>query len=124
MTYTLTYNNQMVEIPNYNFSIAELIEKQELVNASKSKFKDKCRSMYSTIEGIIGCSKIEELIGKFEDCDPNEINILYLQILKTYNEPLENYKDSDVYTRLDNFQIEKLTSLVDALDKASKMKLK
>ena len=69
-------------------------------------------------------NNIEELIGKFEDCDPNEINILYLQILKTYNEPLENYKDSDVYARLDNFQIEKLTSLVDALDKASKMKLK
>lgn len=124
MTYTMNYNNQLFEVPSYNFSIAEIIEKQEMINGSKSKFKDKCKSMYTTLCSILGETRVEELIGKFESCDPNEINILYLKLIDAYNEPLKDCQNDNISSKLENLHIDKLTSLIDALDKASRMNIK
>ena len=123
MTYTMNYNNQLVEVPSYNFSIAEIIEKQEMINGSRSKFKDKCKSMYDTISDIIGMDNTMDTLGKFADADPNRINIVYLSIVNAYNEPLNKFSEEHTFEKLDTQQIDKIVNLINALEKANNLRV-
>lgn len=40
--------------------------------------------MYKFESELIGKQKLSELIGDFNDCDPNDINLLYLKIVASY----------------------------------------
>lgn len=123
MNYTLNYGGESFELPPYNFSIADKLEKQEVINAGNGRFRDKCNSMYILITELLGKDTVEKLIGKFADCDPNEINIIYLLITRTYSKPLAEYTQSESFESLENPQIDKLIELVNAFDKASKLKV-
>ena len=123
MQYTVHYNDTVVELPKYSLKIAEMLEQQDKINSSPIKFREKCKTMFTTLENIIGNEKISELLGKFEECDPNDINLLYLSVVKAYGEPLNSYNTDSVYNSLNDMQVDKLTRLMDALEKAKKLHL-
>ena len=100
-----------------------MLEQQDKINSSPIKFREKCKTMFTTLENIIGNEKISELLGKFEECDPNDINLLYLSTVKAYGEPLNSYNTDSVYNSLNDMQVDKLTRLMDALEKANKLHL-
>ena len=121
MQYNINYNDTVVTLPKYSLKIAEMLEQQDKINSSPIKFREKCKTMFTTLENIIGNEKISELLGKFEECDPNDINLLYLSTVKAYGEPLNNYNTDSVYNSLNDMQVDKLTRLMDALEKANKL---
>ena len=123
MQYNINYNDTVVTLPKYSLKIAEMLEQQDKINSSPIKFREKCKTMFTTLENIIGNEKISELIGKFEECDPNDINLLYLSVVKAYGEPLNSYNTDSVYNSLNDMQVDKLTRLIDALEKANKLHL-
>lgn len=123
MQYNINYNDTVVTLPKYSLKIAEMLEQQDKINSSPIKFREKCKTMFTTLENIIGNEKISELLGKFEECDPNDINLLYLSTVKAYGEPLNNYNTDSVYNSLNDMQVDKLTRLMDALEKANKLHL-
>lgn len=123
MNYTLNYGGESFELPPYNLSIADKLEKQEAINTGNGRFRDKCNSMYILITELLGKDTVENLIGKFVDCDPNEINIVYLLITRAYSKPLTEYTQSESFESLENPQIDKLIDLVNAFDKASRLKV-
>ena len=123
MQYNINYNDTVVTLPKYSLKIAEMLEQQDKINSSPIKFREKCKTMFTTLENIIGNEKISELLGKFEECDPNEINLLYLSVIKAYGEPLNSYNTDSVYNSLNDMQEDKLTRLMDALEKAQKLHL-
>ena len=123
MQYNINYNDTVVTLPKYSLKIAEMLEQQDKINSSPIKFREKCKTMFTTLENIIGNEKISELLGKFEECDPNEINLLYLSVIKAYGEPLNSYNTDSVYNSLNDMQVDKLTRLMDALEKAQKLHL-
>ena len=123
MQYNINYNDTVVTLPKYSLKIAEMLEQQDKINSSPIKFREKCKTMFTTLENIIGKNDISELLGKFEECDPNEINLLYLSTVKAYSEPLKSYNTDSVYNSLNDMQIDKLTRLMDALEKADKLHL-
>lgn len=123
MQYNINYNDTVVTLPKYSLKIAEMLEQQDKINSSPIKFREKCKTMFTTLENIIGNEKISELLGKFEECDPNDINLLYLSTVKAYGEPLNNYNTDSVYNSLNDMQVDKLTRLMDALEKAQKLHL-
>ena len=45
MEYTVIYNGQSYDIPNYSIKISEKLEEIELLNRGNQKFKDKCKKM-------------------------------------------------------------------------------
>ena len=55
--------------------------------------KDRCQSMYNIISEIIGKEKTTEMIGTFKTADPNDISILYSEIIKTYIKPKGEMKN-------------------------------
>ena len=123
MTYTANFEGNIIELPDYTFNIADKLERQESVNSGNSKLKDKCKSMYDLITDLIGAELITTLLGKFNESDPNRINILYLSIINAYNKPLQDFSESSVDDKINKEQIDKIVSLVSALEKAQNIKV-
>ena len=122
MDYSMTVNGMVIELPKYTFDIAEKIERQEVVNSGTSKFKDKCKSMYTTICSIIGEDKVADAIGAFNETDPNLINIMYLELIKAYNKPIEEFNQNNLTDSLQNSGIEDITKLLNSLQNIDKLK--
>jgi len=102
--------------------IAEKLEKTELLNNKASEnFKNKCKSMYDFCSELLGKEIVAALIGKFEESDPNEINILYLDIVKTYNKPLEDYQQAEASDKLNSMEFDKMTELLKAVAQSEKV---
>lgn len=130
MRYFVTMNNETVDLPDYTFGIADKIEDQERLNSGNGKFRDKCKGMYDLICSLIGKDKVESQIGKFPDCDPNMVNIIYLDIIKAYNKPLNDYnmdenqtKFNEAFSTMDGEQMKRLTDLVHAMSSIDKIKV-
>lgn len=122
MEYTVIYNGQSYDIPNYSMKISEKLEEIETQNRGNMKFRDKCKKMYDFIGEILTKQTAIEILGKFEDTDPNAINILYLEILKSYNKPLMDYNDAEVEKKINSDELEKVLELVKALPQLEKLK--
>ena len=123
MDYILNFKGEEVELPKYSFTIANKLEKQEDMNVGNASYQDKCKGMYNVVADIIGKEKIKGLIGTFLQCDPNEINILYLKVLETYNAPLNDFNMQRTNEMIDNANIESLKELLVTAEKAAKLKL-
>ena len=122
MEYTVIYNGQSYDMPNYSIKISEKLEEIELLNRGNQKFRDKCKKMYDFIGEILTKQVVNELIGKFEDSDPNKINILYLEIVKSYNKPLMDYNDAEVEKKINSDELGKVIELVKALPQIKELK--
>ena len=122
MEYTVIYNGQSYDMPNYSIKISEKLEEIELLNRGNQKFRDKCKKMYDFIGEILTKHVANELIGKFEDSDPNTINILYLEIVKSYNKPLMDYNDAEVEKKINSDELGKVIELVKALPQIKELK--
>lgn len=130
MNYSIIINNETVNLPDYTFGIADKIETQENLNAGSAKFRDKCKGMYDLICTLIGKDETEKHIGKFNDADPNTVNIVYLEIIKAYNKPLNDYnidenqsKFSDALSAIDGEQVSKISELMKAINTVNKMQV-
>ena len=93
------------------------------MNVGNASYQDKCKGMYNVVSDIIGKDRIKDLIGTFLQCDPNEINILYLKVLETYNTPLNDFNMQRTNDMIDNANIESLKELLVTAEKAAKLKL-
>ena len=94
MKYTIEFKDIDLELPNYNLDIAEALEKADKANMSESKsYREKTEILYNTISNILGKDKVVELVGKLKECDPNDIQILFLTIGHSYNKPVDDYQD-------------------------------
>lgn len=122
MTYELNYGGEIVELPAYNFDIADKLEKQETINSGTAKFRDKCKSMYELIRSLTGEEFVSKVIGNFNKADPNEINIVYMKIVRVYSSPLNEYNE-DSLNQVDYSKIDKVVEIINALDKARNIKL-
>ena len=94
MKYTIEFKDIDLELPNYNLDIAEALEKADKANMSETKsYREKTETLYNTISNILGKDKVVELVGKLKECDPNDIQILFLTIGHSYNKPVDDYQD-------------------------------
>lgn len=115
MEYEIIWNGETYQIPGYSLKIADKLEEIELLNRGNQKFRDKCKKMYDFIGDILTKSIATQLLGKFDESDPNNINILYLEIVKTYNKPLVDYNKSDAEEKLNAPELDKVIELVKAI---------
>jgi len=119
MDYQVEFNGDVFTLPKYNLKIAEQLEKQELYNSKPGlHFKEKCKGMYELVCTLLGQENCEKALGKFNNVDPNELNILYLSIIQTYNKPLNNFNQSIALGDIDLSSYDKLIELINAMDKA------
>ena len=117
--YSITWEatGETIHLPDYTVDIAEKIESVMLYADTKARFRDKIKKMYDFLANLLGKEKVVEQFGKFETCDPNDINLLFLRITDTYNRPVADYNDDKIVEKLDKTQIDKLSKIVDSADK-------
>ena len=117
MKYSIEFNSQDIDLPNYNLDIAEALEKADKANMSESKsYREKTEILYKTLSNVLGSEKVEELVGKLKECDPNDIQILFLTIGNEYNKPVDKFQEQQYEQTL-----HKLDGVTDLADKLSKV---
>ena len=112
-----TQEGDAVSLPAYTMSIAEEIEQVTLFSDSDARFRDKLKRMYTFLSSLLGESELVDLIGEFKDVDPNDVNIMFLGIVDTYNSPLTNYSNDKIASKIDESQLNKVAQLVESTEK-------
>ena len=121
MEYNVDFNGNDYSILPYSFAVASKIENVEKNNISNASFKDKCKKMYDFCSDVMGAGAIDECLGKFDKADPNNINILYLSIVNTYNKPLSDFNAEKTGEVLSSDTLEQLTKILAVADKVSEL---
>jgi hypothetical protein len=119
MNYSIEMNGNIIELPKYTISVMEKLEQLEKNSNSPGSAKSKLQAMYNFLCDLVGKDKVEEVIGKFTDADPNDINIAYLSIVKEYNKPLNDYEMSEGLEQikeLNNSDIARLGETISKLE--------
>lgn len=123
MEYSISYNGIEIKLENYNVKIMNKIEELEEKNKNTKRAKDKLRNIYEFIISVSNREQIEEVIGKFDDADPNAINIIYLKIIKEYNKPLSDFNSERAKENMDKVNdlnisnVETLTKFLTKIEK-------
>ena len=117
--YSITWEatGETIHLPEYTVDIAEKIESVMLYADTKARFRDKIKKMYDFLDKLLGKEVVVGQFGKFENCDPNDINLLFLKITDAYNRPVSDYNEDKIVEKLDKTQIDKLSKIVDSADK-------
>lgn len=92
MEYKVILSDKSYDLPQYNVKISEKLEQVEKTNTSGCAIKEKLKKMHSLAVDLLGKENANEALGKFEDADPNMINVAYLSIVEAYNKPLEDFE--------------------------------
>ena len=93
MNYNIEINGNILELPQYTISVMEKIEQVEKkTNSTSGTTKSKLQGLYNFLVDLVGEENVENAIGKFEDSDPNNINIAYLSVVRAYNKPLDDFE--------------------------------
>lgn len=114
--YSILFDGKKIELPKYSVELALKIEALDNVEGN---LKDKLQAMYDFVYELIGEKEVE-LIGAFDEADPNMINILFLQIVSCYNKPLTDYNVKEATKVMDDPQIKKALDNIDKMVEANK----
>lgn len=122
MNYTIEMNGNVLELPKYTISVMEKIEQVEKkTNSASGSMKSKLQGLYNFLCDLIGTDDVENAIGKFEDSDPNEINIAYLSVIREYNRPLSDFEIKQGLEQINELNNSDIAKLGDTISKFENM---
>lgn len=119
MNYSINYDGNIYELPQYNAGTIDKIEKVKNAINNKVSTKDKAKVMYDFILDMIGVDNIAGIMSTFNDTDLNTIRIVYESILDAYEKPTREYKaekTAEVLQGINIEQISQLSSLLQSLN--------
>lgn len=115
-------NGEMIDLPAYNLTIADKLEATDSILSDIQPFRKKIKAVYDCISSIIGKEKTKELLGDFTSIDPNEVQLTYLAIVDSYNDPINSGQVENLNRKLEEANIDKITKLLDASTKVKGIK--
>ena len=69
---------------------------------------------------------LSAIIGSFDSLDPNELNLVYLNIIQAYSEPVNSHNNDEAKTKIQDAlsSIEGADKMVELIEKLEKLNLK
>ena len=125
MNYQINVNGSTYALPTYNIKIMQMLDEQEKKNNDASvDILDKLKSLYNTCESLI--PNLSAIIGTFASLDPNELNLVYLNIIQAYSEPVNSHNNDEAKTKIQDAlsSIEGADKMVELIEKLEKLNLK
>ena len=125
MNYQINVNGSTYALPTYNIKIMQMLDEQEKKNNDSSvDILDKLKSLYNTCESLI--PNLSAIIGSFDSLDPNELNLVYLNIIQAYSEPVNSHNNDEAKTKIQDAlsSIEGADKMVELIEKLEKLNLK
>ena len=118
MNYNIEINGNILELPQYTISVMEKIEQVEnKTNSASGTTKSKLQGLYNFLVDLVGEENVENAIGKFEDSDPNNINIAYLSVVRAYNKPLDDFEMKQHLEQINELNNSDIAKLGDTISK-------
>lgn len=118
MNYSVNLNNKDIILPRYSVAIFEKLEDYVKFSEGNASGKDKLAKLYKTLADIIGKDTVEDVIGSFKECDPNELNLLWLKVRDAYSAPVEDYTSTSASETIDKYQLAELAGIFDKLNQS------
>ena len=125
MNYQINVNGSTYALPKYNIKIMQMLDEQEKKNNDASvDILDKLKSLYNTCESLI--PNLSAIIGSFDSLDPNELNLVYLNIIQAYSEPVNSHNNDEAKTKIQDAlsSIEGADKMIELMEKLEKLNLK
>lgn len=125
MNYQINVNGSTYALPTYNIKIMQMLDEQEKKNNDASiDILDKLKSLYSTCESLI--PNLSAIIGSFDSLDPNELNLVYLNIIQAYSAPVASHNNDEAKTKIQQAlsSVEGADKMVELMEKLEKLNLK
>ena len=125
MNYQINVNGSTYALPTYNIKIMQMLDEQEKKNNDASvDILDKLKSLYNTCESLI--PNLSAIIGTFDSLDPNELNLVYLNIIQAYSEPVNSHNNDEAKTKIQDAlsSIEGADKMIELMEKLEKLNLK
>lgn len=119
MEYSLDFRGNTIELPKYTLAITDKFDKLEKDNSKVLSAKERVKNIYKFLEDLLGKERTKEILDDFNNCDPNEVNILYLDIIKCYNKPVEEHESSGLKEQMDNAGVAEIIKLLEAISKSN-----
>lgn len=115
MNYSIEFDGANYDLAPYSFGISDKLEKVDAFNEGTATVREKCKKMYDLESEIIGKDTFESDFGKFEDVDPNVLNILWLKIIDAYEKPLTDFQTERRSQTLDDVEADKVLKVLETL---------
>lgn len=115
MNYSIEFDGANYELLPYSFVVSDKLEKVDTFNESNATVREKCKKMYDLEAELIGKDTFESDFGKFEDVDPNVLNILWLKIIDAYEKPLTDFQTERRSQTLDDVEADKVLKVLETL---------
>ena len=125
MNYQINVNGSTYALPTYNIKIMQMLdEKKKKNNDASVDILDKLKSLYNTCESLI--PNLSAIIGSFDSLDPNELNLVYLNIIQAYSEPVNSHNNDEAKNKIQDAlsSIEGADKMVELIEKLEKLNLK
>lgn len=125
MNYQINVNGSTYALPTYNIKIMQMLDEQEKKNNDASvDILDKLKSLYNTCESLI--PNLSAIIGSFDSLDPNELNLVYLNIIQAYSAPVNSHNKDEAKTKIQDAlsSIEGADKMIELMEKLEKLNLK
>ena len=119
MEYTIIEDGKSYDLPKHSVKISNEMESIEKFKANAKSVKDQLKKMYDFCREMLGDENAGELLGDFEDSDPNVINIVYLDIVEAYRKPIEDYEREKQSETLSRYDLKKYIEIFNAFSKAA-----
>lgn len=119
MDYIVEFNNAEYSLAPYTIAVADKIEKLESTTSKLLGLKEKVKNIYKFLEDVMSKEVVQQVIGTFDNVDPNAVYLLYFNVIKSYNKPITEYNNDNVRENLDTAGIKELTELINAFSKSN-----
>lgn len=113
MKYSIVHDGIRIELPAYSFDTDDKIAAINNEVAGGVALRKISRKIYDFCEELVGTEVMSEAVGEFASCDPNELQILYKEILAAYAEPLVAYEQDKLNSMYDLDAIEKVIGVAE-----------
>ena len=125
MNYQINVNGSTYALPTYNIKIMQMLDEQERKNNDANvDILDKLKSLYNTCESLI--PNLSAIIGSFDSLDPNELNLVYLNIIQAYSAPVNSHNNDEAKNKIQDAlsSIEGADKMIELMEKLEKLNLK
>lgn len=126
MKYVVEFKDKEIVLPQYTIDIVDKIEKADKINMSDNRpYKEKVKALLDLEYELVGKDIVDELVGgELNSCDPNDVQILFILIIRAYDKPIDDInaeRDDDVLEQLGQIKdtAEALNDVPDTFDKVS-----
>lgn len=122
MRYSIAWEGKTYNLAPYTVKIAGQFENASVVSNSDATMSEKLNAVCTALYSALGSEVSQEILGDFDNADPNEVSILFLTVAREYERPMREFTEKQKMLNIGTDDLGKVTELVEAIEKLKALK--